>query len=76
MTTLPKETTVETSNLQPGELIHMDFVFYNVTPIRGLTSILTVIYENTRMILVLCTASKQYPIKIDSILPPYVSCMM
>ena len=27
MTTFSKETTVETSNLQPVELMHMDFAF-------------------------------------------------
>ena len=46
----PKGTTVDTTNLQPGELIHMDFDFYNMTSIRGFTSMLTVVCENNRMI--------------------------
>ena len=41
--TLPKGKTVETTNLQPGEIIHMDFAFYNVTPILGFTSMLDVV---------------------------------
>ena len=43
MTTLPKGKTVGTSKLHLGELIHMDFSFYNVTSIRGFTSIITVV---------------------------------
>ena len=64
MTTSPKVKTVGTTNLQPGELIHMDFAFYNVTSIRGLTFMLTVVYANTRMICVFPTESKQYPVYI------------
>ena len=59
MTTINKDTTVYTSNLQPGELIHMDFDFYNVTYIRGFTSMLTVVCENTRILWVFPTASKK-----------------
>ena len=29
--TFPKGTKFDTTNLQPGELIHMDSAFYNVT---------------------------------------------
>ena len=42
MTTTNKGTTVDTSNIQPGELIHMDFAFYNVTYIYDFTSMLSV----------------------------------
>ena len=42
---LTKGTTVETTNLHPGELIHMDLAFYVVTPINGFTSIPTFLYE-------------------------------
>ena len=31
MMTINKGTKVDTSNLQLGELVHMDFVFYNIT---------------------------------------------
>ena len=58
MTTLPKGKTVDTSNLQPGELIHLGFSFYNVTPICGLTSMITVVYVKTIMLWVLTTEPK------------------
>ena len=64
MTTSPKVKTVGTTNLQPGELIHMDFAFYNVTSIRGLTSMLTVLCEKTKMIWIFPTAFKHYPVRI------------
>ena len=47
MTTLPKGTTIYTTNLQPGELIHMDFDFYNVTSIRRFTSMLNIFCAKT-----------------------------
>ena len=50
MKTITKGTTVDTSNLQPGELVQMDFSFYNVISIHGFTSILTGVCTNTRMI--------------------------
>ena len=62
MTTINKGTTVETSNLQPGELVYMEFVFYNVTSIRGFTSILTVICEKTIMLWSFPTESKLSPV--------------
>ena len=54
-----KGTTVDTTNIQPVEIIHMDLDFYNVTSIHGLTSILTVVYGNTIMLWIFITASKQ-----------------
>ena len=64
MKTLPKLTTVDTNNLQPGELIHTDFAFYNVTSICGFTSMITFVCTKTIMIWVLPTASKQPPFHI------------
>ena len=64
MTTFPKGTTVDTNNLQPGKLPHMDFSFYNVTSIRGLFSVLTVLCAKTRMLWVLITTSKWSPVHI------------
>ena len=64
MTTIDKGTTVDTSNLQPGETIHMYFSFYNITPIRGFTSILILVYENTRILWIFPTVSKRTPIRI------------
>ena len=58
MTTFSKLTTVYASNFQLGELINMDFGFYNVTSTCGFISILTVIFANTIMIWVFPAASK------------------
>ena len=64
MTDFPKVTNFETTNLKPGELIHIAFAFYNVTSTIGFTSILTVVCENTRMIWVFTTESKISPVRI------------
>ena len=64
MTTFPKVTKVETINLQRGELINMEFALYNVTYIRGLTSIITVVCSNTRILWLFPTASKLSPVCI------------
>ena len=50
MTNNLKGTTVDTSDFQPGEIIHMHFAFKNVTSIRGFTSMINVICANTRML--------------------------
>ena len=42
-----------------GEIIHMDFAFYNVTSIRGLSFIITAVCSNTRMLWVFINAPKQ-----------------
>ena len=64
MTTINKVTTVDTSNLQSGELINMEFELYNVTSILGFNSILTVVYSKTRMIWVFPFASKRNSFRI------------
>ena len=64
MTTSPKRTTADTNNLQPGELIHIDFAFYNVTSIPGFTSISTVVCTKTIMIWVFPIASWLSPVHI------------
>ena len=64
MTTIPKGKIVDNSNFQPGEFIHMDFDFYNVTSIRGFTSILTVVCEKTIMLWLLPTALKRASVSI------------
>ena len=66
MTVSPKGTTVDTSNLQPGELIHVDFDFNNVIYIHGFTSVLTVVCAKTIIIWVLPIATKQAPVCIIS----------
>ena len=64
MTTINKGTTVDTSNIQPGENFHMDFSFYNFSYIRGFTSILKVVCAKTRILWVFPTASKIDPVCI------------
>ena len=64
MTTYPKGTTGDTSNLQQGELIHMEFYFCNVTSVRGFTSMITFVCANTIVIWVFPIASKQSPVRI------------
>ena len=64
MTTFPKGTTVGTSNLQPGELFHMDFSVYNVTSIRGFTSMLTFFCAKTIVLRVFPTTYKKSPVRI------------
>ena len=63
MTTFPKVTTVDTTYLRPGELIHMNFALYNVNFDRGFISIITVFCENTGTVWVFHTASKQSPVR-------------
>ena len=57
--TINKGTIYDTSNLQPEERIHVEFEFYNVTSIRGFTSMVTAIHENTRMLWVFPTTSNR-----------------
>ena len=64
MTTFRKGTTVDTSNLQPGELVHVYFGFYNKIYIRGFTNMLTVVCEKTIMLWAFPTASKISPVRI------------
>ena len=64
MTNLPKFTTVDTKKLQPGELIHMDSAFYNVTSIQGFTYMLNAVCAKTRMLWLFPTATKISPFHI------------
>ena len=41
MTISPRGATVDKTNLQPGEILHLYFKFYNVTSIRDFTTIIT-----------------------------------
>ena len=45
---LPRGPTMSTEFLRPGELIHMDFYFMNVTSIRGFTCVLNIVDAKTR----------------------------
>ena len=62
LTTINKFTTVDTSNLQPGELVHVDFEFYNVTSIHSFTPMLTVVCAKTIMLWLFPTVSKISPV--------------
>ena len=55
----PKVTTVDTTNLQLEEPIHVALDFYNLTSIRGFNSILTAAFSKTRILWVFNTASKK-----------------
>ena len=61
MTGLPKGTAVDTTNLQPGELIHLDLGFYNVTFVCGFNSMFTFLFAKNKMIWVFHTAYKRTP---------------
>ena len=58
MTTFTKGTTVDSINLQPGELIYMDFSFYNLTSILQFNYMITVISAKTIIIWVFPNAYK------------------
>ena len=64
MKTFHKGTTFDTSNLQPEELIHMDFALYNVTYLCGITSMISVVCAKTIMLWVFPNVSKQYPVRV------------
>ena len=64
METINKVTTVDISNFQPGECIHVEFSFYNVTSLHGFTFMLTVVCEKTIIIWILPTVSKRAPVCI------------
>ena len=59
MSTINKGKTVKISKLQPGELVLMEFAFYNVTSIRGFTSMLTVVCAKNIILWVLPNAPKR-----------------
>ena len=64
ITTINKGPTVDTSNLQTEEIIHVDFVFYNVTSIRGFTSMITVLCAKIIMLWVFPNSSKRSHVRI------------
>ena len=64
MTIYPIGTTVDTTNRQQGELLHMDFSLSNVTSIRFFAYIITVVCAKTKTLWIFSTASKQDPVSI------------
>ena len=59
----PIGATVDTTNLRSGELLHMDFVLYNVNSIHDLTSMLTMVCSKTIMLWIFSTTSKLSPVR-------------
>ena len=57
-----KGTTQDTTNLLPGQLLHMDFKFYNILSIRGFSSIFTIIDAATRKLWCFPGPDKRPPI--------------
>ena len=64
MTDIPKGIVMNTSILCPGELIHIDFCFINVTSIRGFTCVLMIVDARTRNKCKFATPTKRPPIDI------------
>ena len=59
---LPKGITMDTNNLRPGELIHMDFCFLEETSIRNFTCALVIVDARVRKMWTFCTQSKRPPL--------------
>jgi hypothetical protein len=51
-------------NLNPGELLHMDFAFWDIPSRRMFTAVLAIIDAETRMLWIFCTSIKKPPIHI------------
>ena len=64
MTTFPKSTTVDTTILQPIELIYMDFSLYNLTSFLSFTSMITLLCANNIMLWLFPTVLKIPPVQI------------
>ena len=67
MTDLTKGTTVDTTNLQPGKLLHMEFSFYNATSVNRFSSVFPVVCENTIILWAFPTESKISSVRIISL---------
>ena len=59
---LPKGVTMNTDNLRPGELLHMDFCFLDETSIRQFTCALVVVDAKVRKMWTFCTPGKRPPL--------------
>jgi len=62
----PKGSTTNTDNLSPGQLLHIDFGFWDIVSHRGFSSMLLIIDAKTRMLWLFCTSNKRATIKILS----------
>jgi hypothetical protein len=50
--------------MQPGELLHMDFSFWDILSHHNFTAVLAIVDATTCMLWLFCTASKKPPIHI------------
>ena len=60
----PKGATFDTTNIWPGELLHMEFSIYIVNYIQGFTSVINVVFTKARLIRIFTIASKWSPVRI------------
>jgi len=58
----PKGKTINTEALHPGELLHIDFGFWDIPSHRGFTSMLLIIDAKTRMLWLFCSSTKRAPL--------------
>ena len=63
-TNTPKVKQTLCPSTVKGELLHIDFSFWNVTSVRGFSSLLSIIDGSTRMLWNFPTASKRVPLTI------------
>ena len=56
--------TIDTSKYLPGQMLHIDFTFYDIISIRGFTCVLIIVDARTRKVWTFCTTSKRPPINI------------
>ena len=56
--------TIDTSSYHPGQMLHIDFTFYDKVSIRGFTCVLNIVDARTCKLWPFCTASKHPPIDI------------
>jgi len=59
----PKGKTIDTNHIEPGELLHIDFSFWDTQSHRGFTTMLLIIDAKTRMLWLFCSSSKRAPIQ-------------
>ena len=60
----PHGVTINTDQLRPGELIHMDFYFVNIPSIRNFTAVLLVLDTKIRQMWQFPTKQKRPPLDI------------
>ena len=58
----PHGETSDTTHLNLGPLLHMDFMFMNKPSICGFASILLFVYSNSRKLWIFCTQTKSPPV--------------